>query len=71
MSKKKIAITLDRDALAMIDSMVAEGLFSNRSKVIQEAVQDKLEDLQKLRLYKAVGQLNPAHEQQLADHIGR
>lgn len=55
----------------MIDSMVAEGLFPNRSKVIQDAVQDKLEDLQKLRLYGAVGQLNPAHEQQLADHVGR
>ena len=40
MSKAKIAITVDEQALAEIDRLVSEGMFPNRSQAIEEAVQE-------------------------------
>lgn len=68
---KKIAITIDSDALCQIDSLVTEGLFPNRSKVFQAAIQDKLYHLQRTRLYIEAGKLNSNEEQAIAEGLGQ
>lgn len=71
MSMKKIAITLDKDALEQLDSIVSEGIFPNRSKIIQAAVQDKLASLQRTRLYIEAQKLSMVEEQAIAEGLGK
>lgn len=68
---KKIAITIEEDALLQIDSIVKEGIFPNRSKVFQAAIQDKLIDLQRTRLYVQANNLNMNEEQAIAEGLGQ
>lgn len=63
----KIAITLDRALLKELDRCVAEGLFENRSRAIQEAVREKLERRRKSRFKAEVRKLNPKEERALAE----
>ncbi len=67
MRKAKIAITLDDDLVARIDSLVLERRFPNRSRAIQEAVEEKLSRIEHTRLAVECAKLDPAFEQQLAD----
>lgn len=67
MSTEKIAITIQHNDLARLDSLVASGLYPNRSKAIQDAITDKLSRLDKSRLAQACALLNPQEEQSLAD----
>ena len=68
MSKAKLAITLEEDALAKIDRLVERHVFPNRSRVIQEAVTEKLARFEKGRLALECAKLNRVcgHEQALA-----
>ena len=43
MSQTKVAITIEEGVLARVDALVKRKVFSNRSRAIQEAVQEKLE----------------------------
>ncbi len=43
MSQAKVAITIEEGVLARVDALVKRNVFSNRSRAIQEAVQEKLE----------------------------
>jgi len=47
MPTTKVAITLDKKTLDRLDWLVKTRLFPNRSKVIQKAVEEKLDRLQK------------------------
>jgi len=67
MARAKIAITLDEEALADIDRLVREGVFPNRSKAIEMAVQERIARLQRSRLVRESAKLNRAEEQALAD----
>ena len=60
MGSAKIAITIDDETLQRLDRLVKEHVFPNRSKAIQEAVQDK-------RLARECAKLDPLYEQALAD----
>ena len=42
MSQTKVVITIDESVLAKVDALVERQVFSNRSRAIQEAVQEKL-----------------------------
>jgi Arc/MetJ-type ribon-helix-helix transcriptional regulator len=42
MGKATIAITIDEHALAEIDRLVERGVFPNRSKASENAVQDRI-----------------------------
>ena len=42
MTTDKVAITIDRQILRRLDRLVAEKRFPNRSRAIQEAVEEKL-----------------------------
>jgi metal-responsive CopG/Arc/MetJ family transcriptional regulator len=67
MGSAKVAITIDEDTLQRLDRLVKEHVFPNRSKAIQEAVQDKIKRLEKSRLARECAKLDPSYEQALAD----
>lgn len=67
MAKSKVAITLDEETLDRVDKLVRRSMFASRSQAIQEAVQDKLARLERSRLARECGKLDPAFEKALAE----
>ena len=67
MTTDKVAITIDRQLLRRLDRLVAEKRFPNRSRAIQEAVEEKLTRLDRTRLAREAGKLDRRFEQKLAD----
>lgn len=67
MGTAKVAITIDDETLQRLDRLVKEHVFPNRSKAIQEAVQDKIKRLEKTRLARECSKLDPSYEKALAD----
>jgi metal-responsive CopG/Arc/MetJ family transcriptional regulator len=67
MTTTKVAVTLDSELLAQLDQLVAQQVFPNRSKAIQEAVQDKLARVRRSRLARECAKLDPQAEQALAE----
>jgi metal-responsive CopG/Arc/MetJ family transcriptional regulator len=67
MARSKIAITLDEGSLEVLDRLVAESRFRNRSQAIQEAVDEKLARLSQTRLASECAKLDPDAERALAD----
>ena len=67
MSKAKIAITLEQNSIQRLDHLVHEHIFMNRSQAIQEAVNDKIERLERNRLAKECAKLDPAFEKAMAE----
>jgi len=67
MATAKIAITLEEKLLKDLDLLVKEKVFPNRSNVIQEAVREKLNKLNKMRLATECSKLDPSYEQSLAE----
>ena len=67
MGRAKIAITVDVQALHEIDRLVHEGVYPNRSKAIESAVQEKLERSRHSRLARESAKLDKSEEQSLAN----
>jgi len=67
MATSKIAITIDNNTLKRLDILVKSKFFPNRSKAIQEAVNEKLMRIEKNRLARECARLNPEFEQALAE----
>lgn len=67
MGRAKIAITIDENALAEIDQLVAGGVFQNRSKAFEIAVQERIAKLHRSRLARECAKLDRFEEQSLAD----
>lgn len=67
MATTKVAITIDSELLAEVDQLVVEHIFPNRSKAIQEAIQDSLTRMRRSRLARECAKLDPAIEQTLAE----
>ncbi len=67
MTTTKVAVTLDSELLAKLDELVDQHVFPNRSKAIQEALQDKLARLQRRRLAIECAKLDPREERALAE----
>ena len=67
MGRAKIAITVDEHALTEIDRLVKQGMFPNRSKAIEDALQERIARLQRSRLASECAKLDRAEEQALAD----
>ncbi|HEX6902411.1 MAG TPA: ribbon-helix-helix domain-containing protein [Thermoanaerobaculia bacterium] len=66
MSSAKIAISLDLESLRQLDRLVEDGLFPSRSKLIQDAVAEKLQRLRRVRLATECGKLQE-EEQAVAE----
>jgi Arc/MetJ-type ribon-helix-helix transcriptional regulator len=58
---------LDEELLKKLDRQVREGKFPNRSRAIQDAVEEKLARLDRTRLIRESAKLDPEIEQKLAD----
>lgn len=69
MSSAKIAISLDPEALKQVDQLVAGGLFPSRSKLIQDAVNEKVQRLHRIRLAQECAKLEPLAEQAAAEEF--
>jgi len=67
MGTAKVAITIDDETLQKLDRLVKKHVFPNRSKAIQEAVQDKIKRIEKTRLSRECSKLDPSYEQALAN----
>jgi len=67
MSTAKVAITLEEDFLKEIDRWVSEGKYPNRSKAIQETLNEKITNWRWKRLIEEVSKLNPKEEQAMAE----
>jgi metal-responsive CopG/Arc/MetJ family transcriptional regulator len=67
MAMTKVAISLDSDLLERLDRLVAERVFPNRSRAVQQAVRDQLERFSRTRLARECAKLDPRAERTLAD----
>ena len=64
---QKIAVTLDRRAVADLDRWVLEGKYPNRSRALQSAVNLLIEREKRTRLVRELAKLDPQEEKQLAE----
>ena len=67
MGKAKIAITLDEEIVERIDRLVEGRTYPSRSRAIEEAIQEKLQRVDRTRLAREVAKLDPAFERSLAE----
>lgn len=67
MAQTKIVVSIDEQILRQLDALVAAAIFPNRSRAIQEAVQEKLEWLEQERLARECAKLDPALETALVE----
>ena len=67
MATIKIAITLDEKTLSRLDRLVKAHRYRNRSRAIQEAVEEKLERLERSRLAQECARLDPDFEKAMAE----
>jgi Arc/MetJ-type ribon-helix-helix transcriptional regulator len=67
MSVAKVAVSLDEQALTKVDQLVREGKFPSRSRLIQDALAEKLERMQKTRLAAECAKLDPSFERAMAE----
>ena len=68
MGKTKIAITLDEKVVKKVDGLVKKHVYPNRSRAIQDALQDKLEKIEHRRLAREWADLDPAKGHEQAGH---
>jgi metal-responsive CopG/Arc/MetJ family transcriptional regulator len=67
MTRAKIAITIDQVLLELLDSLVQNKTFNNRSQAINSALKEKLSRIQKTRLELECQKLVMADEREFAD----
>ncbi len=67
MPKAKIAITIDSQIVSQVDRLVKEQSYPNRSRIIEEAILEKLSRIDRSRLAKELNKLDPAFERSLAE----
>ena len=67
METAKITISLDKRTLHRLDRLVKNQVFPNRSQAIQEAIEEKLGQLERSRLAGECAKLDPIAEQVMAE----
>lgn len=67
MAASKIAITMEEKLVKRLDDLVKSRVFPNRSRAIQEAVEEKLKRMEKTRLAAECANLDPKYEKTLAE----
>ena len=63
----RVTVTLDEKTLERLDQLIRRHKFRNRSKAIQEAVQEKLARLERSRLARECAKLDPTFEKAMAE----
>jgi len=67
MATAKIAISLNEGTVKRLDRLVKNRVFPSGSKVIQDAVEEKLNKMGKGRLARECAKLDPEFEKALAE----
>ncbi len=67
MATAKIAITISESVLHRLDTLVEQGVYPNRSRAIQAAVEEKVCHYERNRLAEALAQLDTAAEAREAE----
>ena len=67
MARGKVAVTLDVETLKKLDQLVRRKKFPSRSQAIQEAVEEKIERMERSRLARECAKLDPDFEKSLAE----
>ena len=67
MGTAKVAISINKETLQKLDNLVKDHVFPNRSRAIQEAVDEKLNRMHRTRLAEQCAKLDPTDEQSLAE----
>lgn len=67
MPKTKVAVTIDEAMLHEVDCLVARRAFPSRSRVIEEALQEKLARMTRNRLARECAKLDPDFEKAMAE----
>lgn len=67
MNTAKIAISLDKKTLMRLDRLVKTRIFPSRSKIIQDAVEEKLKKIDHGRLERECAKLDADFEKALAE----
>jgi Arc/MetJ-type ribon-helix-helix transcriptional regulator len=67
MGAAKVAITLDRRLLRMVDQWVQQGRYPNRSQAIQAALHEKMERSKRTRLAEELAKLDRQSERALSE----
>jgi Arc/MetJ-type ribon-helix-helix transcriptional regulator len=67
MASAKIAISLQKGTVELLDRLVEEGVYPSRSRAIQEAVDERLSRLTRDRLARECSKLDPEYEAALAE----
>jgi metal-responsive CopG/Arc/MetJ family transcriptional regulator len=67
MAASKIAITIEKSTLTRLDRLVQEKKYPNRSKAIQEALDEKIIKIERNRLQDECEKLDPKEERAFAE----
>ncbi len=67
MAASKIAISIDQRTLKRVDRLVRNRVFPSRSRIIRDAVEEKLKKIEKGRLARECAKLDPDFEKALAE----
>jgi metal-responsive CopG/Arc/MetJ family transcriptional regulator len=67
MAVSKIAITIEKATLTRLDRLVQERKYPNRSRAIQEALDEKILKIERNRLRTECEKLDPKEERQFAE----
>ena len=67
MSKTKIVITLDSKTVQELDELVDGKIYPSRSRLIQDALTERLARIKKTRLARESAKANPIEERALCE----
>ncbi|WP_305046399.1 CopG family ribbon-helix-helix protein [Geoalkalibacter sp.] len=67
MAKTKITVTLDEKIVHEVDQLVSRRAFPSRSRIIEDAVREKLARIFRNRLARECGKLDARFEKSLAE----
>ncbi len=67
MSTAKVAITIEENLLRKLDRVVQKASYPSRSRMIQEAVEEKLTRMDRSRLARECAKLDQIEERRLAE----
>jgi Arc/MetJ-type ribon-helix-helix transcriptional regulator len=67
MSVAKIAVSIDQKVVHRLDILVRKGIFPSRSRAIQEALESRLQKLDRNRLARECAKLDGEYERAMAE----
>jgi len=67
MATAKVAVTLEEKTLDRLDQLISKRVFANRSRAIQQAVEEKLERKDRRRLARECAKLDLSFEKAVAE----